>query len=189
MTSPLQLRTETIDGLGEVARELRKVEAKRFDLLARGYLALPSGEMSLRSYRAEAALALGVTERRVDALLGLAAMLSSDYHDTASLLRSGRLDVAHAEVITNAGLVITNIVATGVDEAARAAVEEKTVLAAARRKEYEHAVLVYALEETPNRLKPIAKRLAEQWAVESIEARQAAETVHRRVTVVEMADG
>lgn len=189
MTSSLQIRTQAIDGLEAVARELRAVEAKRFDLLARGYRPIPSGEMSLRSYRAEAALALGVTERRVDTMLGLAAMLSSDYHDTASLLRAGQIDVAHAEIITTAGLVITNVVATGVDEAARAADAEKVILAAARRKEYEHAVLVYALEETPNRLRPIAKRLAEQWAVESIEARQAAETVHRRVSVVEMSDG
>ena len=189
MTSPHEIRAQAIDGLESVARELRRAEAKRFDLLARGYRALPPGEMALRAYRAEAALALGLTEYRVDGLLSLAATLAEDYRDTASLLREGRIAVAHAEVITSAGHVITNIVATGVDAAAGDEVAAKAVLASARRKEYEHAVLAYALEESPNRLKPIAKRLAEQWSVEPIEARQAAETARRRVTVVELADG
>ncbi|KIP53870.1 HNH endonuclease signature motif containing protein [Leucobacter komagatae] len=189
MTSSLEIRAEAIHGLESVARELRRAEARRFELLARGYRALPPGETHLRAYRAEAALALGLTEYRVDALLSLAAELAEDYCDTESLLREGRITVAHAEVITAAGHVITNIVATGVDAAAGAEVAEKTVLASARRKEYEHAVLAYALEESPNRLKPIAKRLAEQWSVESIEARQAAATARRRVTVVELADG
>lgn len=189
MTSPHEIRAQAIDGLESVARELRRAEAKRFDLLARGYRALPPGEMALRAYRAEAALALGLTEYRVDGLLSLAATLAEDYRDTASLLREGRIAVAHAEVITSAGHVITNIVATGVDAAAGDEVAAKAVLASARRKEYEHAVLAYALEESPNRLKPIARRLAEQWSVEPIEARQAAETARRRVTVVELADG
>lgn len=189
MTSPSDIRAEAIDGLEEVARDIRCAEAKRFELLARGYRALPPGEMAFRAYKTEAALALGVSEYRVDQLLGLAAALDHEYLDTAALLREGRIAVAHAEVITAAGRAITNLTATGVDEAARQLIAEQTALAAARLKEYEHAVLAFALEESPNRLKPIAKRLAEQWAVEPIEARQAAETLRRRVTVVEMSDG
>ncbi|MBP6685176.1 MAG: DUF222 domain-containing protein [Leucobacter sp.] len=189
MTSPLEIRTGAIAGLADVAREIQSAEARRLKLLARGYRALPPGEMAFRAFKAEAALALNITDYRVDQLLGIATALENDYLDTASLLSDGRIGVAHAEVIITAGHVITNIVATGVDEAARKLAEEMGTLAAARLKEYEHAVLAFALEETPNRLKPIAKRLAEQWAVEPIEARQAAETARRRVTVVEMSDG
>lgn len=189
MNSPLEIRAKAIDGLEVVAREIRRSEARRLEILARGYRALPSGEMAYRAFKAEAALALNLTDYRVDQLLGVAMSLETDYLDTAALLNQGRIGAAHAEIIITAGHVITNIVATGVDEAARKLAEEKATLAAARLKEYEHAVLAFALEETPNRLKPIAKRLAEQWAVEPIEARQAAETARRRVTVVEMSDG
>ena len=189
MTSPLEIRAEAMDGLEDVAREIRGAEARRLQILARGYRALPPGEMPYRAFKAEAALALNLTDYRVDQLLGVAMSLETDYLDTAVLLSEGRIGAAHAEIFVTAGHVITNIVATGVDEAARKLAEEKATVAAARLKEYEHAVLAFALEETPNRLKPIAKRLAEQWAVEPIEARQAAETARRRVTVIEMSDG
>lgn len=189
MTSPHEIRAAAITGLETVACELRKVEAHRFDLLMRGYQSLPPGEMESRSYRAEAALALGLTEYRVDTLLGLAAALTTEYRDTAALLREGRVSVTHAEIITQAGTVITNLTATGITAQDQALTQKKLLLAAARRTEYEHAVLVYALKETPNRLKPIAKRLAAQWAVEPIEQRQAAETARRRVTVVQLDDG
>lgn len=189
MSQTLQIRDEAIAGLEVATRDLRLAEAKRLEHLARGFRALPSGKMAERAYVAEAALVFGCSEHRVNSLLGLALSLADDYVDTASFLRDARITVRHAEIITDAGRVITNLTATAVDAAAIAHLREQQRLAEARRVEYEQAVLPHALELTPNRLIPVAKRLAEQWAVEPIEARQSREALRRRVSVVPMDDG
>ncbi|WP_083506710.1 HNH endonuclease signature motif containing protein [Leucobacter sp. G161] len=189
MSQALQISEEAMTGLEVATRDLRLAEAKRIDHLARGFRALPPGKMPERAYLAEAALIFGCSEHRVKSLLGLALTLSDEYIDTAGLVRDARLTLRHAEVITDAGRVITNITAAGCDDAAIAHPREQQRIAEARRKEYEQAVLPHALELTPNRLAPVAKRLAEQWAVEPIEERQAREAARRRVAVVPLDDG
>lgn len=189
MNQSLQIQDEAITGLEDQTREIRVAEATRLDHLAHGYQALTGGEMARRAYTTEAALALGVSEPRVDSMLGLAVFLADVYRDTAVLTRAGKLSLQHAEIITDAGMVITNVTVTGVDEAAIARSLELDRLAEQRRHAYEQAVLVYARELTPNRLRPVAKRLAEQWAVEPIEVRQTRETQKRRVMVVQTDEG
>lgn len=189
MNQALKIRDEAITGLEVATRDMRVAEAKRLGFLARGYQALPPGEMEKRSYIAEAALACGVSAQRVERMLGLALSLAEHYVETAALVQSGQLSVRHAEVITDAGLVITNITATGVDQAAIEQAKHQAVVAEARRQEYERAVLAYALELTPNRLQPTAKRIAEQWAVEPVAERQTRAARGRRVTVVGLDDG
>lgn len=189
MTSPLEIRTQVVNGLEGVAFDLRRLEATRLELLMLGLTALPPGEMELRAYRAEAALALGISEARTDRLLGLAFELNDRYPATLSLLREGRIDIERACTIADEGAVIGNITAKGIDKAAIQAVAEQAEESQARRHEYEQAILVHATELTPNRLRPVARRLAEQWAIESIETRQLAATRNRRVTIVDMDDG
>ncbi|WP_153006584.1 hypothetical protein, partial [Leucobacter sp. G161] len=75
MNQALKIRDEAITGLEVATRDMRVAEAKRLGFLARGYQALPSGEMEKRSYIAEAALACGVSAQRVERMLGLALSL------------------------------------------------------------------------------------------------------------------
>ncbi|MBP6686105.1 MAG: HNH endonuclease [Leucobacter sp.] len=189
MNQTLKIRDEAIAGLEVATRDMRVTEAKRLGFLARGYRALPPGEMEKRAYIAEAALAFGLSAQRVETLLGLALTLADEYVETGHLMRSGQIGLRHAEIITDAGRVITNITATGVDEAAVRLAQDKAAIAETRRQAYEHAVLACALELTPNRLLPTAKRLAEQWAVEPIEERHRRATRGRRVTIVALDDG
>ncbi|WP_161937394.1 hypothetical protein, partial [Leucobacter sp. G161] len=83
-------------------------------------------------------------EPRVDSMLGLAVFLADVYRDTAVLTRAGELSLQHAQIITDAGMVITNVTVTGVDETAIARSIELDRLAEQRRHAYEQAVLVYA---------------------------------------------
>lgn len=189
MATPLEIRTEVVNDLEGVARDLRLLEAKRLDLLIRGLTSLPPGEMEVRAFRAESALALGISEARTDRLLGLAFELNDRYPATLELLRRGRVDIEHARVIADEGAAIGNIVAQGVTPEDVAEVAAKTEACGLKREAYEKAVLGYARELTPNRLRPVARRLAEQWASDPIEVRQAAETKRRRVTVVNMGEG
>lgn len=184
-----QIRDEAITGLEDATRAIRVSEATRLECLARGYRAVTGGEMARRAFIAEAALALGLSAPRVESMLGLAVLLADEYRDTAALARTGDLSLRHAEIITDAGMVITNVTATGVDPAATAVALEQDKLAEERRHAYEQEILPHALELTPNRLRPVAKRLAERWAVEPIEARQAREAKKRRVTVVQLGEG
>ncbi|KAM9863068.1 HNH endonuclease signature motif containing protein [Leucobacter sp. BZR 635] len=189
MKAKPQIRDEAITGLEDATRAIRVAEASRLEHLARGYAAVTGGEMATRAYITEAALALGVSEPRVASMLGLAVFLIDTYRDTHALVLTGEISLRHAEIITDAGMVITNVTATGVDQAAIALALEQDKLAEQRRHAYEQEVLVYARELTPNRLRPVAKRLAERWAVEPIEVRQAREAKKRRVTVVQLGEG
>lgn len=131
-------------------------------------------EIAHRSLRAELALALNLSERRVETQMNLATELVHAYPTALDALESGIVSLAHARVVVDAGSVI------GAGDA------PETVR---RRREYEAAVLEIAARETPNRLRAAARRLAEQWAERSIDERQQQAEVRRRVLVVDREDG
>lgn len=133
-----------------------------------------SRELAYRSLRAELALALGLGERQIESQMDLAVSLSRDYSAVLDAVEEGGIAVAHARVIVDAGVVI------GVGN------EPGSVR---RRREYERAVLAAALRETPNRLRPIARRLAENSAELALEERHREARTHRRVAVSECEDG
>lgn len=139
---------------------------------------LPGGtaptEIAYRSLRAELATAFHVSEYQVERQLTLAHHLAEGYPATLSALEEGAIAYQHAQFIADEGLVI----GTG-----------DSPEIASRRREYEHQALEIAIAETPNRLKPVARRLAETWAERTIDERSCAAETLRRVIVVDTEDG
>src|SRR5690606_26240415 len=127
-------------------------------------------EIAYRSIRAEIACALGISEQTVERRMTHAHCLTHNYYDTYLTLSEGQIGVAHTEVIVTAGHVIGE------------AIDPATI---ARRGAYEAAVLVHAVRETPARLRPIARRLAEQYAERTLDERHREACQQRRVWVVD----
>ncbi|WP_053353191.1 HNH endonuclease signature motif containing protein [Leucobacter musarum] len=133
-----------------------------------------STELEYRSLRAEAALLLGTSERAAEARMDAAYTLRRHYRSAHSALASGEITATHARVIVDSGLVI-------------GAGDASTVVA--RRAAYEREVLVHARVETANRLRPIARRLAEEYAERTLDERHEEAVRQRRVVVTAGADG
>lgn len=89
-------------------------------------------------------------------------------------LRAGSISEYHVNAIVDAADVI------GV---------AMTPESQSRRSAYEAAVLEIAVAESPNRLRPIARRLAERHSEQSIDERHACARQRRRVFVTELPDG
>lgn len=131
-------------------------------------------ELTYRAIRAELACALGLSEQTVERRMSHAYELTTSYPDTHLALRLGEISLTHTEVITTAGRVIP---------------ADDSVVSVSRRTAYEAAVLVHARRETPSRLRPIARRLAEQYTDHTIDERHAVACEHRRVWVTDHDDG
>lgn len=171
-------------------RELRRLGAERLELLA-GLLEVaaascdtltrealvpsgPKGEIAYRSMRAEAATVLLTSEHSVEREMAHAYTLINQYWRVFDSYKWGEISLRHTQVIVDAGQVI------GVDDSF------KTTL---RRGTYSEQVLELAREMTPNRLAPLARRLAEQQAEKSLDERHVEARTRRRVYVQEAADG
>ncbi len=131
-------------------------------------------ELAYRSLRAELALLLCMSEYQAERLMDLAYRTVYEYRKLVPSLASGAITQQHAQVICDAGLLIGPS-------------NEPSVME--RRAGYEAAVLEIAAVETPNRLLPIARRLAETWAEIPIETRHERARSERRVTVTDAEDG
>lgn len=131
-------------------------------------------DIHIRSLRAELAMALGLSEYQVDRRLGLAYTISENYPQTWATLEHGEISLEHAQVVVDAGLVL----GSDTDTAAQG-----------RRAGYERRVLEVAVRETPGRLRPIARRIAEQFAEVSLEERHRAERQRAYVAVTDAEDG
>lgn len=130
--------------------------------------------LAVRSARAEIATALHVTEASIDRGLSDGDALATRFPGIRGVLAAGSVDVAHVKVMLDAAVVI------GVGA---------TETLDARRAGYEQAILEVAVGTTPNRLRPIARRLAEQYAEKSIDERHAEARKQRRVSVTDCGDG
>ena len=131
-------------------------------------------ELTYRTIRAELACALGLSEQTVERRMSHAYELTTTYPDTHLALRLGEISLTHTEVITTAGRIIP---------------ADDSVVSISRRAAYEAAVLVHARRETPGRLRPIARRLAEQYTDHTIDERYAVARERRRVWVTDHDDG
>lgn len=131
-------------------------------------------ELAYRSLRAELALLLSMSEYQAERLMDLAYRTVYEYQKLLPALASGAITRQHAQVICDAGLLI-------------GASNEPSVRE--RRAGYEAAVLKIAAVETPNRLLPLARRLAETWVETPIETRHQRARSERRVTVTDAEDG
>ncbi|MEV8339514.1 DUF222 domain-containing protein [Leucobacter sp. NPDC077196] len=131
-------------------------------------------DLSYRSLRAELATTLGTSERVAETQMDAAWSLRRDYAATHETLAGGEISAAHARVIVDAGRRIGTGSAPDVT---------------ARRAAYESEVLLHARRESVNRLRPIARRIAEQFAVESLDERHLEEVRRRHVIVKDREDG
>lgn len=177
-----------VSRLEAVEIRIREAEAERLSLLAealdiaaseneRRVAAVPSGscaELAYRAVRAEVAAVLRQSERAVERRMSHAHALTADYPEVFEAYRSGRISEQHTTVIADAGLLVGSGESPGVLE---------------RRSAYETAALEVALTETPARLRPVARRLAEQFAEEPLDERHAEARRRRRVSLIDGEDG
>ena len=178
-----------ISGLEDLEHMARRIEAARIVTLARvarivqqeaesqGYAEGAKESLTFRAARADVATTLHLSEQTVERHLSFATLLASSYQSTLTGLSEGRIDARHAQVIVDAGYVVAPV---GVKE---------TPELVASRSAYERQVLEIAVTTSPNRLKPIARRLAESFAFETLDARYEREKQHRSVWVTDRQDG
>lgn len=133
--------------------------------------------VAYRAARAEIAAALHFSEQTIERHLTEAKALSTQYAATVSALESGIISYRHATVILRAGEVIGE---NGIDD---------TNDIATQRTLYEERVLMHATNMTPNRLTPIARLIAEEYATRDLDERYESEREFRRVWVAERDNG
>ncbi len=131
-------------------------------------------EFAYRSLRAEIALVLGTSEHRAERLMDLAFRTTTSYPNLMRRLKAGEINIQHAQVISDEGMLIP--------------IGDDPVLVE-RRAAYEQTTLEAALVETPTRLRPIARSLAEKWSDSPIETRHERARTGRRVTVCDAGEG
>mgnify|MGYP001025332061 CR=1 FL=1 len=174
--------------LEAVEQRIRRAEAERVQLLAEAFdiAAMeseseisatpmgPSAELAYRAVRAEIAAALHQSEHTTERQLARAFTLTRDYPRTFDTYRDGLISERHTAVILDAGRVI------GTSDA------PETVL---RRAAFEASALDIAVAETPTRLRPLARSLAEQYTEHTLDERHDAARRQRRVYVLDADDG
>lgn len=183
-THPLD---EAVTWLEHLERQRRALDAARLRLIAASLDQVTAGavsteapgsgaerEMAYRALRAEFALALNLSEHQVERQMHLAHQLAHCYPAAFEMLDSGAISFEHARVIADAGVVI-------------GAGHDADTLR--RRRGYETEVSEAASRETPNRFRPIVRRLAEQWAEHDLPQRHSKAASARGVMVVGSEDG
>src|SRR5690606_24364857 len=123
---------------------------------AEGFGSGSARELRYRSLRAELATAVALSEHQIEGQVDLATRLVHGFSATVDALERGEVSLSHGRVIADAALVI------GAGD---------TLEIRERRAGYEAEVLDVARRETPNRLRPIARRIAERWAERPLEER------------------
>lgn len=166
---------EAVAGV-QAQRQLRgRMDAELLDLFAEALDAYvisgpgSGGQLAFRALRLEMSLAAGLGEQATERLLNTAWAATVQYPSTLAELRSGGVLLDHVHVIIDAGGVLV----TGHPDDER------------RRAAYERDVLEYAREETANRLRPIAKRLAAEHAEATLDEQHEEALRQRSVRVVD----
>lgn len=179
-----------LNRLEAVEARIRAAEAERIVLLAEAFdvaavesegtrtiAAVPTGaraELAYRAVRAEVATVLHQSEHVAERQIDLAVTLTRRYRAVLAAHSDGLISERHAAVIADAG----SLIGSGADP--------DTVL---RRAAYESRVLEVAIAETPSRLRPVARRLAEEYAEQPLQLRHEQAKCRRRVYVVDLEDG
>jgi hypothetical protein len=125
-------------------------------------------DIPLRSLAAQIGAMWRTPDRTVERHLSAAVVLVGSFPATHAALEAGEISRAHASVIVEAGLPIT-------DDDARAL--------------FEAAVLEVARRETPGRLRPAARLLANRLHPVALETRHAVAATARNVWVRDLDDG
>lgn len=133
--------------------------------------------LSFRTARAEAAVMLHLSEQTVAFHIARAATLARSYQDTCASLTSGEINIQHANAIVDAGRIIGS---PGQDDSAEIA---------QNRAEYEAQVLEFAVAVTSQQLRPIARRIAEIYALEDLDTRYERAKKDRKVWITERENG
>lgn len=142
---------------GQIADEWAAAEETRSD-----------AELARRSVAAELAAALRVSDRTVQRQVCDAERMLHAFPATVASLSAGRISLAHARVIVEAGDRI----------------EHPELIA-----DYEDSVLPYAEAESASRLRPVAKRRAEWYLDETFRERHAHAAAIRSIRVDDLDDG
>lgn len=194
--------------LENIERERRELDAKRQFVLARvneivrkevdadraaGHIRSHEAAeetIAFRSARAEVATALHISEQTAARHLMHAYTVKTHYAATLASLSDGAISAQHVSVITEAASVLNPMLAGEPDENGHECRHECTCdRMVAVRAEYEARVLEYAVETTPGRLRPIARRIAEEYAATSLDERYAHERRFRAVWITDRENG
>lgn len=125
-------------------------------------------DMPRRSIAAEIATATRTSDRTVQRRMDEASALTRSFPAAVRALGAGRIDRAHLSVIFETGAVLTD---------------------AAARADFERAAVSLAQRESPGRLRPLLRTLAERLEPSSIDSRHAAANERRGVWVQDLDDG
>ena len=167
-----------VKGLVAVRAEIHALHAVEATLLALGDSIVEEvavreqhtdhGESEHRALAAELAAAVHESDRTMAGRITRAVTLVQGFPDVHHALQKGRISQTHATLITDAGMIIT-------DDTARS--------------QYTAAALEIAQIETPGRMRPLVKELAERFANRTLDERHQEARSCRMVRVVELGDG
>lgn len=125
------------------------------------------GDMTMRTVAAEIGQRLRVSDRTVERRIAEASCLVDGFPTVWSAQGAGRISAGHAHVIIEAGAHLAD---------------------AAQREAYVAAVLPLAEVESPNRLRPLARRIAERFQEAPVDERHRAARTRRRVWTCDQDD-
>ncbi|MFF8817940.1 DUF222 domain-containing protein [Leucobacter sp. NPDC015123] len=170
------MRFETLES------QRRSIEAEQLQVLGEALEAATvapghtsaGAELGFRSLRMELATAMHESEHTAERLLQTAYDARRSFPTALRALDAGEISIRHLRVVTSEGAPLT--VGDG-------------VLEAEKRERYERRVLEIARQETPNRLRPVARRLASREQRESLEEQHERAAVRRCLRLVEAEDG
>lgn len=176
--SQMAALADLVESVRAAEQTLASMQAARDGLLAlAGRLALDiarhgdhpdRGDHAIRSIAAEIGAVQRVSDRTIERRMADASLLVEHYPTVWAAQGSGRISAAHSRVIVDAGSHLVD----DVDREAYAAV-----------------MIPLAEAESPNRLRPLARRTAERFLSRSIDERHRDARATRRVWVTEGDDG
>lgn len=160
----------------------RRIEAEQLLVLGEALDAdtvVPGGssggaELGFRSLRMELATAMHESEHTAERLLQTAYDARRSFPAALQALGAGEISMGHLRVVTSEGAPLT----VGDGE-----------LEVEKRERYERRVLEVARQETPNRLRPVARRLAAHEQRESLEEQHERAAAQRCLRLVGAEDG
>ncbi|WP_344117770.1 DUF222 domain-containing protein, partial [Leucobacter chromiireducens] len=148
-----------------------------------------NSELAFRSLRAMVAMACHTSEHVAARDLNLAHETRHTLPATHDALRAGTIALPHARIVVDEGAIFHTLTTPNPDTPDALTVEEQLVDIARRRTLYEQDAIRYAEKETPNRFRPIARRLAAMYAQKTLAERHQEALKRRHVRVVELEDG
>lgn len=176
----------SISAIERCEKQKRQLEAEQLAALARAMQCAlgddddggEARELAYRSLRLELATALQESEHTAERLLSAAYIAIEHLSAVHVALQTGEISLSHLRVIVDEGAPLT------VRQSADSGAERARKMA-----QYEREVLEFAREETPNRLRPIARRLAAAQSEQSMAERHAEALKRRCIRVIPVDDG